>query len=77
MTIKQLKEYLTELETLHNENTHVFMAEAFISGNTVHTQVRDFEKTDLSYIKNVEDAASWKVSQFNEGLVFGFVPTVE
>lgn len=77
MTIKDLKILIEELETKHGEDCHVFKSEFFISGNKVQNQISDFEKTDINFVKDVEMTAAFVYSQFNEGLVIGFVPTVE
>lgn len=77
MTIKELLNHLQELESLHGENCHIFNAESFVSGMQIHTQIRDFEKTDIGFHKDVSDSAGFVFSQFKQGLVIGFVPTVE
>lgn len=77
MTIKDLKQYIEELESKHGEDCHVFKSEFFISGNRVQNQISDFEKTDINHVKDVQMTAAFVYSQFNEGLVIGFVPTVE
>lgn len=77
MTIKELINHLQELENLHGENCHIFNAESFVSGMQIHTQIRDFEKTYIGFHKDVSDSAGFVFSQFKQGLVIGFVPTVE
>lgn len=77
MTIKDLEQYIQELKDKHGEDCHVFKSEFFISGNKVQNQISDFKKTDINFVKDVEMTAAFVYSQFNEGLVIGFVPTVE
>lgn len=77
MTIKELKQHIEELESKHGEDCHVFQAEGFMAGNTVHTQIRDFEKSDINFYRDISDTAGFPYSQFNEGVVIGFVPTVD
>ncbi len=77
MTIKDLKQYIEELESKHGEDCHVFQAETFVSGNTLHTQIRDFEKSDINFHRSVSDTSGFIYSQFDQGLVIGFVPTIE
>lgn len=77
MTIKDLKKHIEELESKHGEDCHVFISEQFVSGNTIRVQIRDMEKTDVAFSKSVSDTAAYVYSQFNEGIVIGFIPTVE
>lgn len=77
MTIKELIEHLRELESVHGEDCHVFEAESFVSGMMIHTQIRDFERSDINFHKDVSESSGFVFSQFKQGLVIGFVPTVE
>ncbi len=77
MNVLELFAYLQQCMENGQEMAQVMIAEqAIVNGEQV-TTIRDLQKSDLQFTNNLGFTAAFLQTQFDKGLVIGFIPKVD
>ncbi len=77
MTLLELYALIQKLLEEGKEMEQVLISEQVMVGEEVKTIIRDLMVSDINFEKGLDMSAAFLQTQFNKGLVIGFIPQVD
>jgi len=77
MTLIELYTLIQKLLEEGKELEQILISEQVVVGGEVTTIIRDLQLSDITFEKELDMSAAFLQTQFNKGLVIGFIPQVD
>jgi len=77
MTLLELYALIQKLLEEGKETEQVLISEQVLVGGEVKTIIRDLLPSDINFEKDLDMSEVFIQTQFNQGLVIGFMPKVD
>lgn len=77
MTILELYALIQKLLEEGRELEQILISEQVMIGGEVKTIIRDLQLSDINFVKDLDMSSAFLETQFNKGLVIGFVPKID
>jgi hypothetical protein len=77
LTLNQLIEILSNIAKEGHGDEAVFLSSETLKGNTSFTAITHLSDKDISITKNLQHSSATIYSDFDKGIVIGFLPTID